>query len=186
MAWIAEDQGPRLQLRETSTSPAAPLRSLHEKKNPEPPPRPHLSRLVSSRRPRGGGDTRQARRRRAEPGTPSHDPAGRRASVAGRRFAGRRFAGRRFAGRRPAPRPTLLPCAAVLRSFQRTATAAAPRRLAPRPPGSRRPALPASLCGSLLLPGWWLAPSPNSQRYAKLFPPKFLTLTSEIGDELVD
>jgi len=45
---------------------------------------------------------------------------------------------------------------------------------------------PASLCGSLLLPGWWLAPSPNSQRYAKLFPPKFLTLTSEIGDELVD
>ena len=176
MAGIAEDQGPRLRLHETLTSPAAPLRRLHEKKNPEPPPRPHLSRLVSSRRPRGGGDTRQARRRRAEPGTPSRDPAGRRASVAGRRFT----------GRRPAPRPTLLPCAAVLRSFQRTATAAARRRLAPRPPGSRRPALPASLCGSLLLPGWWLAPSPNSQRYAKLFPPKFLTLTSEIGDELVD
>ena len=43
---------------------------------------------------------------------------------------------------------------------------------------------PASLCGSLLLPGW--PPSPNSQRYAKLFPPKFLTLTSEIGEELVD
>ena len=151
MAGIAEDQGPRLQLRETSTSPAAPLRRLHEKKNPEPPPRPHLSRLVSSRRPRGGGDTRQARRRRAEPGTPSRDPAGRRASVAGRRFA----------GRRPAPRPTLLPCAAVLRSFQRTATAAAPRRLAPRPPGSRRPALP---CFPVRFPPPpWLVAGPLSQ-----------------------
>jgi len=45
---------------------------------------------------------RHARRRgggRSEPGTPSRDPAGRRASVAGRRFA----------CRRPAPRPALLP-----------------------------------------------------------------------------
>jgi len=91
-------------------------------------PAPHglTSRLVSSRR--------QARQRRPEPWAPSCDPAGRRASVAGRRLA----------GRRPAPRPTLLPCAAMLRSFRRTTTAAATRQLAPRPPGSRRPALPCS------------------------------------------
>ena len=131
MAGITEDQGPR-------PPPLLPSVGCMKKKIPS---RPHglTSRLVSSQRPRGGGDTRQARRRRAEPGTPSRDPA----------------------GRRPAPRPTLPPCAAVLRSFRRTATAAAPRRLAPRPRGSRRPVLP---CFPVRFPPPpWLVAGPLSQ-----------------------
>ena len=133
---------------------------------------PRDSRLVSSRRPRGGGDMRQARRRQAEPGTPSRDPAG-----------------RRFAGRRPAPRPTLLQWSPMRLCCAASSEPPPQLLLAGSLPDLPAPAarrFPASLCGSLLLPGWWLAPSPNSQRYAKLFPPKFLTLTSEIGDELVD
>ena len=130
-------------------APAAPLRRRHEKK-PEPPSRPHLStRLLSATARRRRHATGEAEASRARDSVPR--PC--RPSSVGRRPPVRRPS--------PRPRPTLLPCAAVLRSFQRTATAAAPRRLAPRPRGSRRPVLPC-------FPVWfppppWLVAGPLSQ-----------------------
>jgi len=83
MAGIAEDQGPRLQLRETSTSPAAPLRSLHEKKILS---RPHgLTSLDASplgdceaeatRDRRGGGEPSQGLRPATLPAVERRSPA---------------------------------------------------------------------------------------------------------------
>ena len=164
MAGIAEDQGPRLQLRETSTSPAAPLRRLHEKKILS---RPHgLTSLDSS--PLGGREAEATRDRRG--------------------------GGELSQGLRPATLPAVAPppgrpCPPVRLCCAASGEPPPQLLLAGSLPDLAAPDarfFPASLCGSLLLPGWWLAPSPNSQRYAKLFPPKFLTLTSEIGDELVD
>ena len=144
-----------------TASPAAPLRRLHEKKNPEPPSPLDSSPLgdreaEATRDRRGGGELSQGLRPATLPAVAP--PPGRPCS------------------------PVRLCCAASSEPPPQLLLAGSLPDLAA--PDARR--FPASLCGSLLLPGWWLAPSPNSQRYAKLFPPKFLTLTSEIGDELVD
>jgi len=156
-----------------TASPAAPLRKLHEKKNPEPPSPLDSSPLgdreaEATRDRRGGGEPSQGLRPATLPAVERRSPAAGSPAVA------------------PPPgrpcSPVRLCCAASSEPPPQLLLAGSLPDLAA--PDARF--FPASLCGSLLLSGWWLAPSPNSQRYAKLFPPKFLTLTSEIGDELVD
>ena len=144
------------------------------KKKPEPPSRPHLStRLLSATARRRRHATGEAEASRARDSVPR---PWRPSSVGCRPPAVAPPPGR------PCP-PVRLCCAASGEPPPQLLLAGSLPDL-PAPDARRSP---APLCGSLLLlPGWWLAPSPNSQRYAKLFPPKFLTLTSEIGDELVD
>jgi len=150
MAGIAEDQGPRLQLRETSTSPAAPLRRLHEKKNPEPPSRPHLStRLLSAtarRRRHATGEAEASRARDSVPRPCRPSSVGRRPPV-----------------RRPSPRSQADPaplcgCAAQLPANRHRSCSSPARSPTSRLPTPSAPCFPVRFP-----PPPWLVAGPLSQ-----------------------
>ena len=173
MAGIAEDQGPRLQLRETSTSPAAPLRSLHEKKILS---RPHgLTSLDSSplgdreaeatRDRRGGGEPSQGLR----PATMS--AVERRSPAVGSPAAGSPAAGSPAVAPLPGRpcSPVRLCCAASSEPPPQLLVAGSLPDLPA--PDAQRSLLPCAIPSSSLAGGWPSLPIPKGM--PSYFPQNF-------------
>ena len=167
-----------------TASPAAPLRRLHEEKKSRAAltASPLDSSPLGDREAeatcdrRGGGKPSQGLRPATLPAVERRSPA-----------AGSPAAGSPAVAPLPGRPCSLCGCAAQLPANRHRSCSSPARSPTSRLPTPGSSLLPCAVPSSSLLPSSSLA-GPLSQfpKVCQAIPPKFLTLTSEIGDELVD